>query len=226
MRGRARSGPWGCGISSTIGARCGSPGHGGCAVLARDGLRDSLLLSRGRGAPHPLSPGSQTPGPVPIQSAPLRKLDLCSPSGARFVPPRNFQRSYFWRPCRSVAAWVIQLLPLLLASGGSPGAWARSVPPERLFLPGQCFGSLWAMLWWLLASQTCEGLVTGYRLEPQSCRSVVRGGLASPARVLSLCCHSAVCALRSLGRLVLSSWSCCSRFTAGNVLGRHRTHFS
>lgn len=77
-----------------------------------------------------------------------------------------------------MAAWVIQLLALLLAaSGGSPRAWApRNSPPARLFLLDQGFGSLRAVFWLLLPSPACEELMTGYRLEPQRCRDVVREG--------------------------------------------------
>lgn len=155
--------------------------QGGCSPWM--GSVPRWLLSPGRGAPHPLSLCSETLGPVRIQSAPLRKLDLRSPCEARFVPPRNFHCGYFWRPCRSVAAWVIQLLALLLAaSGGSPRAWAPiNSPPAWLFLLDECFGSLWAVFWSLLASQSCEGLMAGYRLEPQRRRNVVREGFVSPA---------------------------------------------
>lgn len=107
----------------------------------------SLWLSPRPGAPHPLSLCSCSLGPVPIQSAPLRKLDLCSPSEARFVPPRNFQRSYFWRPCRSVAAWVIQLLALLLAREAAPGSQKS---PGTAVPAGRC-RSCRTLLWLTLA---------------------------------------------------------------------------
>lgn len=124
-------------------------------------------------------------------------------------------------------------------AGSSPGPWApMNSPSARLFLQDKCFGSLWAVFGLLLASQTCKGLMTGYRLEPQTCRNVVREGFVSPAPcpspgqpggsggLLVFSHRSSVCPLRSLGHLVLSSLGCCSQFTAGNVLSRHRRHFS
>lgn len=105
--------------------------------------------------------------PVRIQPAPLRKLDLCRPfDEARFMPPRNFRVSYFWRPCRSVAALVIQLLPRcsLGAVGAgrarAPGPAAQAAPRwgfpagglrsprRRLFAAGT--------FWFLLGAQCCR----------------------------------------------------------------------
>lgn len=138
-------------------------------------LRGSLLLRAARVLPALLEVVFVPPvcelkvlKPVRIQPAPLRKLDLCRPfDEARFMPPRNFRVSYFWRPCRSVAALVIQPLPRcsLAAVGagrardpgpaaqaahrwGFPAGGLRSSPRRRLFSAGT--------FWLLLGAQCCR----------------------------------------------------------------------
>lgn len=194
------------------------PGGAGCVQGGCSSCMGSVprcLLCPGRGAPHPLCLCSETLGPVRIQSAPLRKLDLRSPCEARFVPPRNFHCGYFWRPCRSVAAWVIQLLALLLAaSGGSPRAWA----PSRKSLQGMAVPAgpvLWVTLGRVSVTAGFPKLpgINGWlQVGAPKVQECGQGGICVPCSVSlpgaagqvgsAPCYRSSLCPLRSLGHLV------------------------
>lgn len=99
-----------------------------------------------------------------------------------------------------MAAWVIQLLALLLAaSGGSPGAWAPiNCPPGWLFLLDECFGVTLGRVLVAAGFPKLRGVNGWLQVGAPKVQERGQGGICVPCAVslpgaAAPCYHSSLC---------------------------------